>query len=181
MESNIQLILAALFQFTPLREGRHDRREIIDLVIVISIHAPARGATFWLYQAGQLLRISIHAPARGATVTPNGEVVSCVFISIHAPARGATGKHDLRIHADLQFQFTPLREGRRSSLMNSLSRILFQFTPLREGRRKNPEKICNFGLFQFTPLREGRLRRKVALTSDCKFQFTPLREGRLKL
>mgnify|MGYP007017320313 CR=1 FL=1 len=57
--------------------------------LVISIHAPARGATGRLFFSGCPLFISIHAPARGATrhatglSTPHG-------ISIHAPARGAT-------------------------------------------------------------------------------------------
>ena len=41
-------------------------------------------------------RISIHAPARGATYGPP-EFVERVQISIHAPARGATaGKRDRR-------------------------------------------------------------------------------------
>ena len=55
----------------------------------ISIHAPARGATFsQITQCGRNL-ISIHAPARGATVSRSmGDSFS--FISIHAPARGAT-------------------------------------------------------------------------------------------
>ena len=33
--------------------------------------------------------ISIHAPARGATVSPNFSGIN-IAISIHAPARGAT-------------------------------------------------------------------------------------------
>ena len=82
---------------------------------IISIHAPARGATSgelnaigagigfqsthphgvrhadW-YDEGTEVAISIHAPARGATVV---FVALDAFkdISIHAPARGATGLH----------------------------------------------------------------------------------------
>ena len=33
--------------------------------------------------------ISIHAPARGATITPHDSIIN-TGISIHAPARGAT-------------------------------------------------------------------------------------------
>src|SRR5690606_2875138 len=55
----------------------------------VSIHAPARGATycasFWMASG----RVSIHAPARGATKTHPG-TGQFRHVSIHAPARGAT-------------------------------------------------------------------------------------------
>ena len=56
---------------------------------IISIHAPARGATACITSLIPFLKISIHAPARGAT---SYEMVweYFNFISIHAPARGAT-------------------------------------------------------------------------------------------
>ena len=38
---------------------------------VISIHAPARGATYWESQERNRYIISIHAPARGATAKLN--------------------------------------------------------------------------------------------------------------
>ena len=79
---------------------------------IISIHAPARGATSIQCFENYLNHISIHAPARGATGSPQAHVEErlqfqstlprgerlcsrCkmpggVFISIHAPARGAT-------------------------------------------------------------------------------------------
>ena len=80
--------------------------------IVISIHAPARGATTAFLKSGfspnlfqsthphgvrlvyiislhSFLCISIHAPARGAT-TGYYEGYQAGYISIHAPARGAT-------------------------------------------------------------------------------------------
>ena len=93
------------------REGSDPARCACSLPAKISIHAPARGATFnwyifnylWLFQstlprgerrnrtgcAAVSSGISIHAPARGATV---GGVILLwhAFISIHAPARGAT-------------------------------------------------------------------------------------------
>ena len=81
---------------------------------LISIHAPARGATAasaatrrppyfnsrpcergdqCILQRPQDRRdqISIHAPARGATVAGDAEI-KATKISIHAPARGATAK-----------------------------------------------------------------------------------------
>ena len=77
----------------------------------ISIHAPARGATFQSFYQYYRHIISIHAPARGATgprfirskrkvfqsTLPRGERLYVLEnknapgdISIHAPARGAT-------------------------------------------------------------------------------------------
>ena len=60
-----------------------------DADFLISIHAPARGATTAITTSSFIVSISIHAPARGATLRdlkPYGPIM----ISIHAPARGAT-------------------------------------------------------------------------------------------
>ena len=71
------------------RKGRdiHLMRSVISLVV--SIHAPARGATLPCRQHLQTSRVSIHAPARGATPASSGDFFF-VVVSIHAPARGAT-------------------------------------------------------------------------------------------
>ena len=55
----------------------------------ISIHAPARGATYLSINVKAPPSISIHAPARGATW---GSLIDrlAVWISIHAPTWGAT-------------------------------------------------------------------------------------------
>ena len=59
------------------------------VLAIISIHAPARGATSMSTSKSSTISISIHAPARGAT--HNGKNVEITGkISIHAPARGAT-------------------------------------------------------------------------------------------
>ena len=55
----------------------------------ISIHAPAWGATFYLFRYGEGGVISIHAPAWGATELAH-DVARRGDISIHAPAWGAT-------------------------------------------------------------------------------------------
>ena len=105
-----------------------------------------------------------------------------------------------------RFQFTPLREGRRSRTSQRYrGTSRFQFTPLREGRREIWEEMieaaCNFNsrpcvrgdtpsrgarpsryTFQFTPLREGRLSTVASLLGmSTLFQFTPLREGRPRM
>ena len=58
-------------------------------VAVISIHAPAWGATSRLSPHSAARHISIHAPAWGATNRPNLSELG-ILISIHAPAWGAT-------------------------------------------------------------------------------------------
>ena len=103
---------AYLFQSTlPRRERRRVGFEIL-VLLPISIHAPAKGATdlkmmaykryhdfnprsregsdgMTLEELGNRIDISIHAPAKGATT--NLILVSrTTHISIHAPAKGAT-------------------------------------------------------------------------------------------
>ena len=105
----------ALFQFTPLREGR---REIIQNIYTaqgISIHAPPRGAT-----AGQrrVLLPDFDFNSRPSARGDDGHGVAGVFpdISIHAPPRGATWCMVSAGDIGILFQFTPLREGRREVL-----------------------------------------------------------------
>ena len=56
---------------------------------LVSIHAPARGATSPVWLPGASQSVSIHAPARGAT-SSTLEYCESSMVSIHAPARGAT-------------------------------------------------------------------------------------------
>jgi len=58
-------------------------------IILVSIHAPARGATLRRPKRSLPVPVSIHAPARGAT-PPSNVVLASSAVSIHAPARGAT-------------------------------------------------------------------------------------------
>ena len=85
-------------------------------------------------QHHQEQQISIHAPPRGATRPFRGREVLFRRISIHAPPRGATSRRP-GVRASGKFQFTPLREGRRTAALHAAIAALFQFTPLREGRR----------------------------------------------
>ena len=83
----IQLIRA--FQSTLPREERRRQLSESFSAHLISIHAPARGATVAAIIALKVAKISIHAPARGATNTTPIRLY-IIRISIHAPARGAT-------------------------------------------------------------------------------------------
>ena len=57
--------------------------------MLISIHAPVKGATDGLRLGEFLFRISIHAPVKGATA-PDPAQAAALRISIHAPVKGAT-------------------------------------------------------------------------------------------
>ena len=169
-------------------------------VYTISIHAPPRGATVSLCTASRSPAISIHAPPRGATTLALlfGDFVN---ISIHAPPRGATRRRRTLCKPDKQFQFTPLREGRRESSQRNTARrryfnsrpsargdasctrfrssgVLFQFTPLREGRPARQYQRQRYSYFNSRPSARGDLAVPRWFDSDV-FQFTPLREGRL--
>ena len=75
--------------FTPLQEGRPVNLEIWHHVAEVSIHAPARGATWFSQDFSPLKKVSIHAPERGATKLYVGTDAP-YGVSIHDPAKGAT-------------------------------------------------------------------------------------------
>ena len=115
------------------------------MMLVISIHAPTRGATFIERSEVQEDLISIHAPTRGATKTldlstamqefqstlPRGErrslatTLPCVgIISIHAPTRGATiCLRSHKLHSAISIH-APTRGATKS---HSLKTIMHQF------------------------------------------------------
>ena len=70
--------------------------------IVISIHAPAWGATNRLCVRDTKECISIHAPAWGATERLD-EIQAKQHFSIHAPAWGATGRMYVGFKLDIHF------------------------------------------------------------------------------
>ncbi len=55
------------FQSTRLREARRRKRFKRPLMLRVSIHAPAGGATFDAGLTPTVIAVSIHAPAGGAT------------------------------------------------------------------------------------------------------------------
>ena len=118
------LNFASTFQFTPLREGRRQRGGKSSPMPRHFNSRPSARGDEEAHQRAREAHISIHAPPRGATVTS---------ISSFKPRS--------------EFQFTPLREGRRARLCQSPASYQFQFTPLREGRP--PFFVAVFGLSHF--------------------------------
>ena len=116
-KADADALAADLFQFTPLREGRRFRLSG-RLHLVISIHAPPRGATRRYHRVCQgVQHFNSRPSARGDLPTcrflhpeihfnsrpsARGDVIAGVFaqmvnhISIHAPPRGATGRKCLK-------------------------------------------------------------------------------------
>ena len=101
----------SLFQSTLPREERQLLTCNPVHHIIISIHAPTRGATRPQMLSLPHAAISIHAPTRGATQRRSLRQ-SCEQISIHAPTRGATLITMLRERTVL-FQSTLPREERQ--------------------------------------------------------------------
>ena len=186
------------FQFTPLREGRrapvwyHIIRSNISIhapprgatcaILVssagsISIHAPPRGATRACWLAADGADISIHAPPRGAT-KPDPPQSGGSPISIHAPPRGATTAKPQGLGA-FQFQFTPLREGRRVSFA-SRKPVSPNFNS-RPSARGDPIPAHGDSTFpfQFTPLREGRRVTRSPTPQAANFNSRPSARGDL--
>ena len=62
--------------------------------------------------------------------------------------------------------------------MRKSKRLQFQFTPLREGRRHTEVEMEVHSNFNSRPSARGDRRSPFTLPTKIQFQFTPLREGR---
>ena len=104
----------AYFNSRPSARGDGSKM-LLKTGIFISIHAPPRGATTTANCNAKSAYFNSRPSARGDLIYSGRQ--RTVTISIHAPPRGATldvvGRHVLRD----QFQFTPLREGRRGAVL----------------------------------------------------------------
>ena len=93
--AKIAMYCRDIFQFTPLREGRHARR-VCEAGELISIHAPPRGATEDIEElSDEEIDFNSRPSARG-DATEIIRNLDMVCISIHAPPRGATERMRFR-------------------------------------------------------------------------------------
>ena len=119
--------------------------------------------------------VSIHAPARGATQAPiNRHFLQDV--SIHAPARGATHVV-LRKARRIWFQFTRPRGARHCGLQSILGCNGFN-SRAREGRDTVWKPLIHALQFQFTRPRGARRSASLSSWLGNKFQFTLPRGAR---
>ena len=79
-----------VFLLTPLREGRLARDHGKKVLLVISTHAPAGGATAALHVPAAFLTKFLLTPLREGRPDPDAGVEHLLPISTHAPAGGAT-------------------------------------------------------------------------------------------
>ena len=134
-----QSIQRYLFQSTlPRRERRSWMRSQIR-VCIISIHAPAKGATQIIWNYWKIYSISIHAPAKGATFLFRYRALGDA-ISIHAPAKGAT--HQQRYVVTQLSYFNPRSREGSDSDTDSIHMLDDDFNPRsREGSDKDVNRL----------------------------------------
>ena len=162
------------FQSTLPRGERPDRIERCESEYLISIHAPARGATRRLHSV-RCIREDFNPRSREGSDVERTEVVRASTISIHAPARGAT-MTELLCSAQTT-NFNPRsREGSdlRKIMDRSRSRISIH-APAR-GATIKMDNLQHDVVFQSTLPRGERL--KVWYGVDVDEDFNPRsREG----
>ena len=168
-----------IFQFTPLREGRPIQQRAGRAGVRISIHAPPRGATrmlrmlqcfetfqFTPLREGRRPPKAQSIPSRNFNSRPSARgdarhthLHSCIgYISIHAPPRGATSSEGA-VYTIKEFQFTPLREGRRKAYSPPfLHRIYFNSRPSARGDADARRKVLDKKNFNSRPSARGDAR-----------------------
>ena len=192
-----------IFQFTPLREGRHQFLTGI-VVQFISIHAPPRGATPRLGSIlSALLHFNSRPSARGDYSAPMALGWSLGFqftplregrprwlytqpsFSRHfnsRPSARGDATHTVAASRHKNFNSRPSARGDASALSQPFSPPAFQFTPLREGRLPNHGERLRHGVdFNSRPSARGDSHAHRSRQQTQKFQFTPLREGRQRV
>ena len=190
-----------LFQSTPPRGGRLSRWIIEKTKNVVSIHAPARGATVLTWTSRPSRPVSIHAPARGATGRPgrtpsptagfnprpraggDGPWFQCpaaFHVSIHAPARGATSRTFAGRQFRRRFNPRPRAGGDRPGYPQWQRTSSFNPRPRAGGDYSAANCSPQHPRFQSTPPRGGRHSGATCASRFQRFQSTPPRGGRLK-
>ena len=99
-----------VFQFTPLREGRHNVADVCSELENFNSRPSARGDFSFFSFFSSLRKISIHAPPRGATAKMQ-VIQRLKYFNSRPSARGDVNRRTLPRRRN-RFQFTPLREGR---------------------------------------------------------------------
>ena len=121
-----------LFQFTPLREGRPSGRTQEGITRYFNSRPSARGDLSPRTRSALCECISIHAPPRGATSFPPTQALRTRYFNSRPSARGDMYGY-LGTISVYEFQFTPLREGRRKVFPAVLRCINFNSRPSARG------------------------------------------------
>ena len=169
------VVLLTYFNSRPSARGDGSNVNLQRAAILISIHAPPRGATKPRRPLRATLRDFNSRPsARGDR--RRGRQRKQSPISIHAPPRGATATITDAATGQL-FQFTPLREGRLCGFPTTFALQISIHAPPRGATHQLLDgKIC-FAISIHAPPR-GATCGAAHSSRQIAFQFTPLREGR---
>ena len=152
---SISSVVSKRFQSTRPRRARLSFFGICAFCAIVSIHAPAEGATEHL-RSGELdLIVSIHAPAEGATETAYARYMARA-VSIHAPAEGATTKND---HQTRRYPgFNPRARGGRDHCTAAGWPRHARFNPRARGGRDHCQFTAHRQAIWFQSTRPRRAR-----------------------
>ena len=156
-DDGTHVLRSYLFQFTPLREGRRGQSLNCTPSVLFQFTPLREGRLANALTSLQVTEFQF-TPLREGRRQHSSEARPCARISIHAPPRGATSRTRWLSAGTSYFNSRPSARGDRDVLHRDAWRCLFQFTPLREGRPRCAGTAARPTIFQFTPLREGRRR-----------------------
>ena len=168
----------AMFQFTRPRGARRRASPTSRLPSRFQFTRPRGARLVYVHQPFFYTSVSIHAPARGAT----WDFVQGVWdtlVSIHAPARGATppGRHGA--HGRTWFQFTRPRGARQVTVVRLLPIVQVSIHAPARGATRAVISLSDGWLCFNSRAREGRDgTQSTGRCRPCRFQFTRPRGAR---
>ena len=165
------------FQFTPLREGRPATLTTAARKLLFQFTPLREGRRCEERGSGNWQDISIHAPPRGATRVL--DVPRCAYeISIHAPPRGATPLCDGVAVGGKYFNSRPSARGDAGCVgADGRQPDDFNSRPSARGDHAAGSPSACSGHFNSRPSARGDACQSAKIAKH-EFQFTPLREGR---
>ena len=167
---------AAIFQFTPLREGRRNWDGTSDLAIAFQF-TPLREGRRTDALAAWLGGYFNSRPSARGDYRP-----ACFCrrhaISIHAPPRGATASRE-RPQISYGFQFTPLREGRRTVCRGYILPAYFNSRPSARGDSPRLKALSTDTYFNSRPSARGDIVNAFKPPGFSDFNSRPSARGDL--
>ena len=148
LQNNDAPLFVSRFQSAPPHGGRHRSAEVRALQHVVSIRAPARGATADDNRYVTEMIVSIRAPARGATWEAGVNDVSHEFQS--APPHGGRPASLCSSHCSSSFNPRPRTGGDLAVIDEAGLLQAFQSAPPHGGRR-GARHVCAIQSVSFNP------------------------------
>jgi len=144
------------FQFTPPRRGRRESNaHTWRVTVMVSIHAPAQGATAPVLILDDVGVGFNSRPRAGGDNSQDSRYV-LTDVSIHAPAQGATSLCRWTPSSIWSFNSRPRAGGDSCPIRCTSTALCFNSRPRAGGDGKVGRHHLPDHLFQFTPPRRGR-------------------------